>query len=304
MTQKAKQILELCELWRETAIGEDDTINIGVDTEKYRLLENGIQFHDLNFQEIQACCIGLTDVLLMKRLNQINSYDHFYFWSWMGELFLGSEGTYFTREERDIKNLFSTCIRAALADRSDKKNFVDLNASELVSNQGLILAQLSFPLLEAILKKTCREYVDYDGRVLKDFRITNRRNVVHYGRQGKSKISSLKDLLFLLYNIVASPELKKQLTSIREHIKRVDEQSEPFSTIYRWRNSSLHGQNSYTTIGGTILNIVIIIALDSLKENYEELREEVFKGVKFYVQSSRLASTSIGAPWNYYPPFL
>ncbi|USK64844.1 hypothetical protein [Peribacillus frigoritolerans] len=322
MAGKSNQILQLCDAWRKIAYGNDGSLRIGRESESFRLLENNIRFHDLDFEEIQAACIGLNRVLLFKGMNTIISSDHAFFWSWIAEVLLNRDTGYFTEKEEDIKKLFLTCTRASLAEIQNpqmeweevakRNDLMEFNTSELVKNRNLILAYLSFPLLEAILKKACHNYVDYSGKVLKDFEIRGRRGKTgrrkrdqSYGPNGNGRkytISSLGDLLILLYDNVASQDLKDKLTSIRSDIEGIDDSEDPFYVIYGWRNSSLHGQAGYPTIGGTLLNIAIIIALDVIKDNYDEIRQCVWDRVQWDARS--YTSTSSRPHWSYYPPYM
>jgi hypothetical protein len=312
MSDKSNQILQLCESWIESVYNNSDGgISIGGSSEQFRLLANGIQFHELSFEEIQAACIGLTRVLLLKGMNTFISFDHHFFWSWVAQVLLDRETGYFKEDESDIRELFSTCIRASLAgirnpqmtweEYRERDRLMEFNTRELVANNHLILAYLSFPLLEATLKKACQDYVDYSGKVLEDFEIrTGKRK--KYIANGRTIVSSLGELLSLLYDNVANRDLKAKLTDIRSHIREIDNSKDPFYVIYHWRNSSLHGQESFATIGGTVLNISIIIALNEIKEKYEEIRQRIFEKVVWDLQTANY--TSHRPHWSYYPPFL
>jgi hypothetical protein len=310
MSEKSNQILQLCDSWIRSVYDNNGGFNIGGTSEQFRLLANDIQFHELSFDELQAACIGLTKVMLFKGMNTVISFDHQFLWSWVAQVLLDREIGYFKDEENDIKKLFSTCIRASLAgirnpqisweDYIERDQLLEFNTRELVSDTHLVLAYLSFPLLEATLKKACQNYVDYSGKVLNDFEIRTGKHKKYISGGGKI-VSSLGDLLALLYDNVANRDLKANLTKIRSHIRKIDSSTDPFYVIYRWRNSSLHGHKSFPTIGGTVLNISIIIALNDIKEKYDENRERIFERVLWDVQTSNFSSRR--PPWCYYPPF-
>jgi len=308
MTQKSTDILQLCEAWKKAAYKSDGSTQINGDSEQFRLLANDIYFHDLDSKDLQDACVGLTSVLLLKGMNTFIVEDHYYFWAWVAQVMLYRGTEYFDDNEADIRELFSTCISASLARIGNSKGddgIIDINGRELVLKGNLILAHLSFPLLEAILKKTCQYYVDYSGKVLNDFQINKEGQVIQYVTHGKGKksVSSLGDLLTLLYNN-ASQNLRDRLDSIRSHISEIDDSIDPFYVIYRWRNHSLHGQQSYPTIGGTVLNIAIAIALDEIGEKYDKMRGAIWKKVQRNMSFQSLGPTPYRIPGNYYPPFL
>ena len=318
MEENKKQLIKrLCESWINSAYQTDGSIGIGVNTEKCRLLTNNIVFHELTYEETQAACVGLTHVLLLKGMNTIIDRDHLVFWSWMGELFSSRETGYFGTEEFQIQKLFEVVIRASLAGiqppvrnqeewevQNQIRELTEFNTLQLVTNSSLVQAYLVFPLLEAVIKKACREYIDYSGKVITDFTVSKKDGTIqNYGcsGQGKRFCSSLRDLLFLLYYNVADVDLKEQITLVRQHIFELDNQEDPFDLIYRWRNSSLHGETSYPTIGGTLLNLVILIALAEIKQNYELIKSKTWSRVQWELQSFNY--TKHRSPWSFYPPF-
>ncbi|WP_437830659.1 hypothetical protein ACQRXC_03980 [Niallia taxi] len=301
---KVAQILRLCDSWRKHVLRDDGGISISVESENYRLLKNGIVYPDLSYEEIQSCCLGLTRVMFMKRMNSIQSADHKYFWAWVGEVLLGSESNFFSDEEHHIRKLFESCIRSTLATQ-DYRDDIEFNSSELLSNNSLILAHLSFPLLESLLKKLCKEYVDISGRVLKPFEIRLSRNrVIQYGTGQKNKISSLRDLLYLYENYVSNEEGKEHLNLFKQCISDVDNSMRPYDLIYQWRNHSLHGQFSYSTIGGTILNLIILLSLNNIKDNYENRRGRSKETSLFYLKALQNSASNARPGWSFYPPVI
>lgn len=300
-------ILDLCDSYRKSVISENG-ITIGSNNDKYRLRNNNICFHDLNYDEIRASCIGLTRTLLYKGLNAIVDYDHYFFWAWIGEVLLIQEAEYFTRNDEEISNLFSAIIRLCLTGckapvhskvewekQREMTKYIDSNTKEVVLKQNLIVAYLSFPFLEATLKKYCCTYIDYSGKVKAPFKVGKRQ----YNAGGIC--SSLHDLLVLCHEQVASLNLRKDLDIILNYFSEISTE-DPFKLIYQWRNASLHGSTNYSTIGGTVLNIAIIIALDSISERYEEIKNHAIHKVRWDLNTSDIIYNR--SPWSYYPPFI
>lgn len=312
MSDDSEKILELCELWIDAAIKNDGELRIGKETVKYRLLKNEIKFHELNYKEMQSACIGLTKVLLHKGLNTVIDYDHLYFWSWTAEVFLYSDIKYFSKENHEIKELFKTIIHSNLAgvtkptsskkeweQQRKKEKLVEFNTKQLIMKKNLITAYLLFPLLEGVLRRKCSQYIDYSGKVKKDFLVPN-----GYGGSRKyqktQRCSSLRDLLYLFYNNVSSDNLKHKVSIMREHISTFSD-DDAFDLIYNWRNTSLHGESNFPTIGGTLLNLVILIVLDDIKDIYNDIRPKIWEKVKKDFKSYKI--TDQRSPWSYYPPF-
>jgi hypothetical protein len=79
------------------------------------------------------------------------------------------------------------------------------NARELMRHGHAVLVYLALPLLEAILKKVCGAYVSYDGSVRAQFSVPRKRDRRRYDVGGR--ISSVRDLLWLVHEAVAGPDL-------------------------------------------------------------------------------------------------
>lgn len=314
------KINQLCSSWVATAQQPTGGFTIGGATEQYRLLRNRIQFHELPYEGIQAACLGLSQVLLLKGVNTFIDLDHKWFWAWAGEVLLSPQSSLFShsQEEMAINQLFGVCIRASLAgttappqsreDWVQKRKVLELtdfNTQQLTQNTHLILAYLSPTLLEGVLKKVCCQYVDYSGQVIMAFDVTNvDGRIKHYMPNSdprRGRCSSLRDLLFLLYNNVSDNDLKTRLDGIRQHLSSLDSSVDPFDLLYSWRNETLHGQTSFPTIGGTLLNIVIMILFNQIRTNYDQLRAEIWENTQKDIGISRLAEHR--SPWSYYPPY-
>lgn len=320
---KQEKIIDLCKKYK-ASVQTGSFLNVGSDSEQYRLLNNNIVFYELNFEELQTCGVCLTEILLFKNRNTIISNDHLYYWAWVAQVLFNREAEYFDSTEMEISILLSTCIRSALArtanpklsfeESSKVRNNLEFNAQELINKNNLILAQLSFPLLEAILRKSCKEYVNYLGSVKKDFEVEKNGRKTFYSEKGKGKrkISSIADLLHLYYDKVANFEIRNHLDLIRVHLNDLEKENpkEAFEIIYEWRNSSLHGNTSLPTIGGTILSIVLIIAVDSLKDSYESIRKDAKDTIEWELHCRQISikeghSTIFPrGNWSYYPPYL
>lgn len=309
-----EKIRELCDSWYHSVRQPCGGIAIGSESEQYRLLRNGVQFHELGFDQLVAAIDGLTKVLLLPGLNTIIDQDHFGLWSWCAEVILNREIDFFSNDEQELKKLFETCIRSSLVhckkpaanhDEWQQQMEVDQqiprNAKYFLQESSLTLAYLAFPLLEAVAKKVCNSYLGMDGLVKAKFHVPNknggRREYDPNGKWNQKQCSSLKDLLFLIYLNVANKKLKNALEEFRNHIEDLDNSDDPFDVIYKWRNQSLHGSTSFQAIGGTLLNLVILIIIHQLSDQYDALKSKILAHCRWEIQSEQRS------PWSFYPPY-
>ncbi|HHD2754425.1 TPA: hypothetical protein ACOTG0_003280 [Clostridium perfringens] len=314
MNKKVELIKTLCNRWKDEAINENGSITIG-KSEAFRLINNGIIMHELTIKELEVCCIELTKLLLLNDMNTIISQDHQWFWAWVGEIVNNRNINYFNKEnEREIKELFSICIRSTLAgiekpprnyeEALERFNYrkehpLEHNLNEINMNKSLILSYISFPLLEGILKKYCNEYVLLSGKVIKNFKVVRGRRNSRLYKKGEH-INSIRDLLLLVIQIAGDMQLVEDLNIVLEHIAMLNKENtnDPCKIIYDWRNSSLHGETSYSTIGGTILNIAIIIILHSIEDTYNKNLSNILDHVSWNIGTKCMSQLA------FYPPYL
>lgn len=312
----AADIEKLCDDWCAAAETPEGGLVIGVETENKRLLANGVVFYELNHEALCAALVGLSKVLLRPRGNIVMHQDHFGLWSWCGELLLAFRGERFPEAQWEIRSLYSTSIHTALAqcrrplstreEREEQSRIEELqphHAKQLLQNSNLVLAYLAFPLLEAVLKRACAAYVAFDGQVVSAFSVPGKAGNPKpelYGPQGtpgKSRCSSLRDLLFLHSDLVASPKLKALLDRFRAHLTTFDLAQDPFDLIYGWRNQSLHGSTNFQAIGGSMLNLSLLISLFEVEHEFEEYRLRTVDYCRWAAQSPSKG------PWSFYPPY-
>jgi hypothetical protein len=282
---------------------------IGHSTEKFRLLANGVQFHELDHETMCAASIGLSKVLLRPGLNTIIDKDHHCLWSWCGELLLSPRAQFFPRDQYQIKSLFETTLHAALANcrrpNSSEVEWQEQNringlqphhAKQLLLKSSTVLSYLAFPVLEATLKRACSAYVSLDGVVNSSFDVPNKQGGTKKYKP-KNRCNSLRDLLFLHHTKIAGAKLKALLDQFRDHIALLNGTQDPFDLIYSWRNDSLHGSTNFQTIGGTILNLALLISLFEIEQDFEDRRLAALEHCRREAQSTHKS------PWSFYPPY-
>lgn len=309
----ALEIEKLCDDWlAATAKGEDFVMND--ETEKFRLLANGIVFHELNHETLCVALLSLSKVLLRPGLNTIVDWDHFAAWSWCGQLLVAGRTSIFPREEQEIQSLYEASIHAALvgcrkppATREESAEMCRTDglqphhSRQLLRQSNLVLAYLTFPLLEAVLKRACSAYVALDGQVVAEFSVPYPSGAPKpygpAGKPGQGRCNSLRDLLFLYSNLIANPNQKILLYRFRDHLTSLNSDQDPFDLIYSWRNQSLHGTTNFKTIGGSMLSLSLLISLFEIEQDFEQRR---LKTVDIIRWEAQLPSKT---PWSFYPPY-
>ncbi len=304
MTLSAADIEKLCDDWC-AASKTQDGIATGSQTEKHRLLANGIIFHELDFASLCAALTGTTKVLFRPGLNLVVD-DHFTLWAWCAELLFSPPAKFFSRDQAWIEKLFVAVVHAALASggpggrRKEHEeyyrvtNLLPHHAKEFLHRAYLAHAYLVFPLLEAITRRACSSYVTSDGTVTTKFAVARKNGTIRE-YSPREHCNSIRDLLHLHHALVASPQLRGRIDRLRTHLSEVDAR-DPFDLVQDWRNDSLHGSSNSQASSGTLLNWCFLISLADLESTFDRHRKLVLEHCSYEMESGSRG------PWSYYPP--
>jgi hypothetical protein len=303
----SQEIKRLTAEWRSNALGSQG-IRIGPQSEKCRLHSNNIGFHELEYDELRTAAVELTKLLLIPGMSTIVDLDHQLLWAWCAELLVGNNGP-LSRLDREIYTLAQTTARAALADVNSgtreafdrarqARDLLNNSAARFLESNHVALSYLCFPLLEAIARRACGDFLDINGVVLQSFPRSSG------GSYSVTKrCSNVGDVLRLLRDRVADNTLRTDMNDLLAHVAGIAGSTDGYETVFVWRNSSLHGEATRQTIGGTIYTLSLLIALNDIKSNYIKLRDDAVMRVRREVGMTQATRRPSGSPWNFYPPF-
>jgi hypothetical protein len=154
-------------------------------------------------------------------------------------------------------------------------SLVNHYAWDFLASGHTALSYLCFPFLEAVTRRACAAFVDLNGTVRQPFAGSRGRPY-----QVGQPCSNLAHLLRLLRDQVANQTLQADLTELLGHVARIAKSSDGCFEIFVWRNSSLHGETTHQTIGGTIYALALLIALDGIKEDYLKFRADAIERMR------------------------
>lgn len=279
---------------------------------EFELLYNGLQFHTLSFDALMAALSGLTKTLLLPNQFVIMTQDHLFLWTWCAEIVFSRHSNIFQWEDYEISEHLKTTIHSALANSCSTteydafKPYAELQPhyAQLYSkDSNKTLPFLTFPLLEALLKRACSKFLDKNGIISAPFSVPPSPRAK--GPNPKRKkytleslpCSNIRDLLYLFYENIADTHLKLIIDELMICITCQDNNKHPFDQIAFWRNNLLHGAESLTLVGGALLSLCFIIILRETQDNFSDKARQIFENI---IQSRR---GGLRASSNYYPPY-
>ena len=280
-----------------------------------RLGDYSIKFHELNLNDFTDAIVVFTKALYFGKSHVLVQDEHLLMWTWGANLVTATvlEGSFVGKEiDYEKRRLFETFVRSfiPLPNFGSPSNELEANLENFLRNRSVLQGYLGFPFLERILKEKCGKFVDLNGNVIQDF-VVNRSN----GKKPrpyivndpyKNKISSIEDLLYFYLENIVSQEIKLKIEDILEHLlpsfdyPHKEKLQHGAQIIYSWRNSSLHGAENLQTIGGILLSIILLIEIDSIKEEFEIVHKEALMNYNHFKKTKYDAYYTLSLQ-EYYP---
>lgn len=227
------------------------------------------------YDQLRGACVGLTYTLLFKGMNEFVMPDHRLLWDSVGKRLLGppsiyfaeKEGTKFPEDLMPFRDLFLTAIKTST------REWVLCQARPISEwkwppqESGLALFAVSpayylvYPLLEGTLKFLLSDHLKLNGLVLKEF---NTGDGTKY-KEGK-RCSRVEHMLDLVMQMSSHKDLAEDLQLIFKHIEFLyPGRTAPEVISQEWRNPAMHGQSNVPTAAGTVLNMVLLVAMEKVK---------------------------------------
>lgn len=267
-------IRELCRRYTAASEVRGPTSTTYTPHPELRLMNNGVVWHQTAFSELLEAGAGLSDTWLSSHTLEDDQRG---FMAFCAEFLVGPNHRMpDSLLGRDLGRLVHMCMGPR-----------DVRYDSA--------AYLVFPLLEGVTKMACLGFVDGDGMVHTPFSVGHRRDGSSRdygpaGHRGSSRVSSVRDLLWHYHDQVADVAVKGPMKDIEDLVHdRFPGDFDGFETIYRIRNSVLHGSDSLSP-AYEILNLAFMIAIGSLgAAKYDERRSDIVEAM------------SAGGPASYYP---
>lgn len=266
--------------------------------ENFQIFQNN--FHIQKFNHEELC--QLSSYLTRSLRGQINR-DHKMFWSWCSHI------TYQFRDVQLFNDLdwveaFRCLINLVLAKnvgnenhlKTDKGTEVNFHLLQVSKYSHIISAPLSFSVLEGLLRRKNRNYVDKDGTINNGCKIGNR-----FLNKG-NKLNRIRDSLILFEQKIvvernrpctALDQLKGEIPKLYPTKKDI------YLMIDEWRNDPIHGHEFWTNKVPIIINLICLLTIDEIDpNNYDNKIDDLVRHIEWQ------KDIPYKAPWNIFPPDL
>ncbi|GAC37144.1 hypothetical protein [Paraglaciecola psychrophila] len=274
-----EKIIERYRKHSKEAHGDDGSVRISGFP---KFSEFGINFSRISQEQARALLVASSFSLAYSGMNVFITEDQVRLWDAVGKHLLDPPSLYFNEtndkpfpwELSYLRTLFVTTIKTetgewSLVQKSKLSEWNWFNATPehpFPSHSTKPAEYFVFPLFEAVLKNFLSEYIDFSGVVKKEFR----------NYKVGQRCSNIGHLLTLMLNRSNHPSLISDSKIILELIQFIYPNRDAAEVIANeWRNPALHGDQNVSTSSGLILNLTLLVAVNSCTEVQWDARFDV-----------------------------
>ena len=235
-------------------------------------------FHNLPYRVL----LHLPSLMTRLGIGQV-TYDHIHFWAWTAESLneVNSDNDYL---EKNIERLFLLVVDYAVGRLStvpvNKKvreenaqisRLVSPHAQRAMDGSHQAATQLSYPVLEGLLRRLCNDYVLTDGS------IKSGKSILKMNGEEKNggRANNIGNLLYHYENRVAPKETSCSLKAVRSEMANYSDSDTGYKILNSWRHPHSHGGERLSGPEHVVtLNIICQLIWDIIpKSEYENINK-------------------------------
>lgn len=252
-------------------------------------------------------------VLLTRLLKVQKTPDHVYYWAWTAEVV-----NFFGLFDRRLSRAYSLLMHTILAERTsgfsvedtdeeiDRKRrqmavfdrLTNRHYREMVGQKAQLAAFVSYPVLEGLLKSILSDVIKPDGVIRSGETLEG----VYDDYSSGERCSSLRDLLHHAEQNTLDASVVDKLDNLTSEIESFGDGDEAYSLIYNWRNTLLHGEDSWDFQYGILANLISLLMWGEVdEEEYCDKRQDIIEGFRTKVEVPMFGANQFES--GFYPPF-
>jgi hypothetical protein len=284
--------------------------------EELQLIRNGFSFVDFTHDELSKLA-----VLLTKELKGQINWDHKFFWSYCYFLTIYLYPQIDLFRNYDWRQAFADLINLVLSGKKVDKwreaghtnayslatQYVNTHLLEVSSSKWGISGPLTFSVLEGLVRRKNKDYVNIDGSIKSNFSVLDANGGKRPYVIGK-RLNSVNDSM-RCFEQVTVPNRKRPCTCLSEiksefcSIYPAPQGSDVYDVIQEWRNDLMHGNQYWLDRVPVLLNLMCLFIVDEIDPAVYDSKRDDLKNHLEWEQKVRDLSGS-KAPWDVFPPDL
>jgi hypothetical protein len=280
--------------------------------EHFQIFRNGFSIETFTHEEI-----SLVVPLLTRELRgQINT-DHKTLWAWSAQLPMWHTGIELFRDH-DWVSAFQSLVHLSLASQrrvpagpsylafqQAASGYVNSHLMTVAMEKHLVGGPLSLSVLEGLLRRKNRSYVDTSGLIIRQFAITDSGNQSQtYGPPTTRKRLNRIDDSFRLFEQLTTADRSRAcigLAQMKQEILRLYNAADVYDLVDSWRNELIHGNQYWMDRLPIVLNLACLLVIDEIiPSDYDQKLPEIQRRLEWSNQID--THSSIRPGWEIYPP--
>jgi len=244
--------------------------------EGFQIFRNGFEIEDFNHDELSQLAILLTQGLR----GQINR-DHKIFWSWCAALpFVFQAHTGVNLVDDDWVMSFCNLVNLLLTPVG-RGNAVNEHLNTVPMYKWQLAGPHTYSVLEGLLRRKNKDYVQKDGKIIQTFTITN--PLIPTGVEtlyANTRLNRINKSLRCFEECVCNdrgraciylPQIKAEIAILYPSNQDV------YDDIDIWRNELIHGEEYWQNRVPILTNLLCLLLIDGIEPNifntqYDNLR--------------------------------
>jgi len=251
--------------------------------------------------------------LLTSILKVQKTLDHVYYWSWTAEV-----ADFFELFDRRLDRAYNLLMHTILAERiggfshgdtdeeidrkrrqmADFDQLTNRHYREMLRQKAQLAAFVSYPVLEGLMKSILSDVIKPDGEIKPGKTLEG----VNGDYDNGKLCSSLRDLLYHAEQNTLDSSVVDELGNLTSEIEKFGDGNEWYSMIYNWRNTLLHGEDSWDFQYSILANLISFLVWSEVDEaEYCDKRKDIIESFRTRVEVPSFAANMF--PYGFYPPF-
>lgn len=283
--------------------------------ENLQIIRNGFNLEDFNHDEL----CQLATLLTRELRGQIN-WDHKFLWAWCAFLTIHFEKNVSLFSDKDCQSSFKDLVNLVLSARrrfpagsayltylAQALRFVNDHLLETALNKWQIAGPLTFSVLEGLLRRKNKDYVNKDGLVKRRFSISDpQRGTKDFDPNGHNRWLNRIDESIRCFEELVTIDRGRScpyLEQMKIEIASLYPSSEldVYDMIDVWRNDLIHGKKYWQNRVPVLINLICLLVIDEIEPTFYDSQIANVKRTVEWTSKMREIS-GIRSPWDLFPP--